>query len=673
MTITATLAMRRREMWGHDRRRGMRGDPILLRLTLVISLFLLTALEARAQNNVVQAQVRSVTGVARMYISHQSGALALRRNYLPEPGNIIETGLNGRVVISLSDGGMITVLPNSRVVLNNFLVAHSARELLDIMVGRVLVKIRHTGGKPNPYRLNSPAASIAVRGTEFIVDVLLSGETLVVVREGQVEVWPRNNPGNKRLVTPGGRVIVRPGGDIGSTFPGPRRSFVSMSQDGPAFFSAFPDRHLDCLENPAYAADFKDAEGRLSLLPSVSAPYRSDLKGNATSKDPPRFDYSIFPQLTFFTPIPGSRLVIGGGVSALRTRLEELVDFQFPEYKVYDHEMSKSSASNVSFIAAYSFGAEDKMSAGIGIDRSSGDEVFSGDSNSKANTPVYASNGRYFERLNSRFARTRVTLGLARRFSEGKKLGLYYRQGFSSSDQEGRREEEYQISAPASNYNYSRSYFASGKANTSTISYELGARFRAPLTRRLFYGIEGSYLYERIYSQVETPGQPMDYGRYLARRARLGGGVGFALTSRILLNFDVAGGLYNDVRPVNIVQSPWLYTSGESSLAISSVLSRASRGGFVSAHAAAQATVWRNLFLSTSSLMTVNRNSYGYSYSPFKDSYKLRNYLSNVGLGWKVKPNFVAEYLFSVDPDERFPSHSLRLRYTFNLGGAGEK
>ena len=93
----------------------------------------------------------------------------------------------------------------------------------------------------------------------------------------------------------------------------------------------------------------------------------------------------------------------------------------------------------------------------------------------------------------------------------------------------------------------------------------------------------------------------------------------------------------------------------------------------MSAHAAAQATVWRNLFLSTSSLMTVNRNSYGYSYSPFKDSYKLRNYLSNVGLGWKVKPNFVAEYLLSVDPDERFPSHSLRLRYTFNLGGAGEK
>jgi hypothetical protein len=654
----------------------VQGHPILflLRLTLVISLFLPAATVARAQDGLVRAGVRSVTGIARIYPRPQSGAFIPKRNDQLEPGNIIETGQNGRVVISLSDGGQITVLPNSRVILKDFLVAHSARELLEIIVGRVLVKIHHVGGKPNPYRLNSPAASIAVRGTEFIVDVLPGGETLVLVREGQVEVWPRNNPGNKRLVNPGGRVIVRPGGDIGSTFPGPRRSSVSMSQDGPAFFSAFPDRHLDSLENPAYAADFKDAEGRLSLLPSVSAPYRSDLKGNATSKDPPRFDYSIFPQLTFFTPIPGSRVVIGGGVSALRTRLAELVDFQFPEYKLYDREVSKSSASNVSFIAAYSFGAEGKMSAGIGIDRSSGDEVFSGDSNSNSNSPTFPYYSRYFERFNSRFARTRVTLGLARRFSEGKKLGLYYRQGFSSSDQEGRREEEYKSSAPSFNYNYSHSYFASGKANNSTISYELGARFRAPLTRRLFYGIEGSYLYERIYSRVETPGQPGDYGRYLARRARLGGGVGFALTSRILLNFDVAGGLYNDVRPINIVQSPWwLYSSGESSFAISSVLSRASRGRFVSAHAAAQVTVWRNLFLSTSTLMTVNRNSYGYSYSPFNDSYKLTNWLSNVGLGWKVKPNFVAEYLLSVDPNERFPSHALRLRYTFNLGITGEK
>ena len=174
----------------------MKGHPelFLLRLTLAIWLFLFIAPASRAQGDYVRASVRSVKGIARIYAGTQPGVFTPKRNDPLEPGNTIETGWNGRVVISLSDGGQITVLPNSRVVLKTFIVPHSARELLEILMGRVLVKIRHVGGKPNPYRLNSPTASIAVRGTEFIVDVLSGGETVVVVREGLVEVWSRNNP-----------------------------------------------------------------------------------------------------------------------------------------------------------------------------------------------------------------------------------------------------------------------------------------------------------------------------------------------------------------------------------------------------------------------------------------------------------------------------------------------
>ena len=52
----------------------------------------------------------------------------------------------------------------------------------------VRVKINHFGGKPNPYRMNSPTASIAVRGTEFSIQVDQQGQTQVVVYEGAVEV-----------------------------------------------------------------------------------------------------------------------------------------------------------------------------------------------------------------------------------------------------------------------------------------------------------------------------------------------------------------------------------------------------------------------------------------------------------------------------------------------------
>ena len=55
----------------------------------------------------------------------------------------------------------------------------------------------------------------------------------------------------------------------------------------------------------------------------------------------------------------------------------------------------------------------------------------------------------------------------------------------------------------------------------------------------------------------------------------------------------------------------------------------------------------------------------------FKDNKKRQ--LSSAGFGWKFKPNLSAEYLISADYRFRVPSHSLMLRYTFNLGNAGEK
>jgi len=674
----------------------VQGHPIPLRLTLVVSLFLLTAIRAHAQGDFLRAHVRSVTGIALIYATPQSGAFALKRNATIEPGNRIETGQNSRVVISLTDGGQITVLPNSKVTLKNFRDAKSARELLDIMVGRVLVKIHHFGGKPNPYRLNSPSASIAVRGTEFIVDVQLGGETLVVVREGLVEVWPRNNPDNKRLVTPGSRVIVRPGGDISSVFLGPgselngksrfygglgedyQRSVDSVAQNSdeisPVFFSAFPDQHLDSLENPAYAAEFKNAEGRLLLLPSVSEPYLNDR---------PLSDYSVSPQLTFFTPIPGSRLVVGGAASAFGVRSQNLADYFSPNNTSHYRQVLRLTAFNISFIAAYSFGDQGKTSVGIGVDRLSGDGNFLSE-DSYGSNKFYNS---YYDNSKARFARTRLTFGLTRQFSSGNKLGLYYRHGINSSDQENQYTQEYKDGTRPR-----ASAFLNGKTDISNLSSEIGARFRASLTRRLIYGVEGSYLYERIDSRRKLLNQPTidNHLHYLARRARLGAGLGFALTSRILLDFDITGGLFNNDRPpqefINSNGNFFAFSaSGGSSINI--------KGTSVSAHAAVQTNLWRGLLLSASSIKTVRRDllyeysptyRYLYTYSDGIPAYELidrytpnktRNtiWLSNISLGWKFKPNLIAEYLYSIDHQYGDRSHSLRLRYTFNLGITSEK
>jgi hypothetical protein len=449
----------------------------------------------------------------------------------------------------------------------------------------------------------------------------------------------------------------------------------NSNEISPVFFSAFPDQHLDSLENPAYAADFKSAEGRLFLLPSASEPYWdfSKLKNN------PKFDISISPQLTFFTPIPGSRLVVGGGVSAFGVRSEDLSDYRSPNNTNHYRQVLRLNAYNASLVAAYSFGDHGKTSVGIGVDKLSGFGNFLSEINNYRKDSYQV---EFYDNLRARFARTRLTFGLTSRFSNSKKLGLYYRHSVNSSDQENthvHKREYMDRSYPSS------SYFIHGKTNISNLSSEIGARFRASLTRRLFYGVEGSYLYERINNQREMPNH-RNYNHYLARRARLGVGLGYALTSKILLNFDVTGGIFNNDRPA---QEP-VNSSGNffsSSLAPGSL--RSVQGTSVSTHEAVQTNLWRGLFLSASNLTTVRRDVVLYSYSGGtyaingvvysydggtamnKELYDAK--LSNAGIGWKFKPNLTAEYLYSVDHRYRESSHSIKIRYTFNLGITGEK
>jgi len=342
------------------------------------------------------------------------------------------------------------------------------------------------------------------------------------------------------------------------------------------------------------------------------------------------------------------------------------------------------NALNVSITAAYSFGDHGKTSVGIGVDRLSGYGNYSSDL-------TYMTDSFYnghFENSNAQFARTRLTLGLTRQFSGGSKLGLYYRQGISSSDQESHYLQEYsdETHPGISSLTY-------GRTSISNLSSEIGARFRASLTRRLFYGVEGTYLYERVDSRRELLNRPSvpNHYHYLARRARLGGGLGFAPTSRILLNFDVTGGLFNNDRPA---QAPGNSSGNFFSFSLSPGSLRAVQGTSVSAHAAVQTNLWRGLYLSGSSIRTVRgdliydptltssflyTNSDGFPVSESKVSYqpyKIKDVsqMSNFGLGWRFKPNFIAEYLYSMDHNYGGTrSHSLKIRYTFNLGITGEK
>ena len=82
--------------------------------------------------------------------------------------------------------------------------------------------------------MNSPTASIAVRGTEFSIEVDAEGSTQVVVFEGAVEVVSLTDPDRKVLIEAGRGVLVQAGQDfhlIGAT-PAQPGNRVATSPSG---------------------------------------------------------------------------------------------------------------------------------------------------------------------------------------------------------------------------------------------------------------------------------------------------------------------------------------------------------------------------------------------------------------------------------------------------------
>src|SRR5262245_48419630 len=195
-------------------RRGIRWACLLFLLAASIQW-----MGATAPAQAVDARVASVQGTALR--RNNQRAFILARGAALNPGAADETPGGGRVVIELTDGSVVVVHPNSRIVISDYRAAASLREMFRILIGRVRVKVAHYGGKPNPYRVNSPTASILVRGTEFGVAVESSGDTRVEVYEGLVEVESLSDPRRRALVAPGRGALVRPNEDIRFFTPGP--------------------------------------------------------------------------------------------------------------------------------------------------------------------------------------------------------------------------------------------------------------------------------------------------------------------------------------------------------------------------------------------------------------------------------------------------------------------
>ena len=656
-----------------------------------------------AQVTPVEARIASING--NVYLSNgvQGQALAKRGDVLT-PGEEIDTLAGGRATIELTDGSLVVVRPGSRIVLKDFRTAHSLRELFDILLGHVRVKINHFGGRPNPYRVNSPTASIAVRGTEFSVAVSASGDTKVVVYDGLVEVTSLSNPQNKVLLHPGQGVIVRANQDMrffdpafgeevnlqredrddGETNkvsgPGsealesesaisPQSSAgiydrfvedVVTARQGPLYlrFTAYPDSFLDSLENPAYATEFSAPEGRVFLLPAFRGSQGSnDTQSDFFSNPGKSVDYGVSPQGTFFTPLPDHRTVIGGGVTALRTgiqsfRVEDATNSILTAGASHaSSNTTRHSFLSGSFAVSHAFGEEKRTSLGFGVDHEKGSGSFL-----NFVTQQDLSGNISSERVDSRsnLAVNRIKIGIAHDFSGQRKLGIYYNYGFLSSDF---NDVSHTLDGQPQPLDSTRS-----AARFS----ETGLRFRGLLTRKLFYGAQASWFLLSLNEQLRL--STIDSRQHnRTTGSSFAVGLGYALHPRVVFTLDLAGGFSGTTAiPTDLTGSPLEPDRRNSN--------------FFSTHTAMQADVWRNLFVN-GSFLTVRQNVYR-NFTLQADAFgrpltsdgtppdgytsdHLRTFYSEFGVGWRFNSAFLAEYVLSTDYGKTSPSHVFLLRYSF--------
>jgi hypothetical protein len=660
------------------------------------------------QSATVEARVTSVSGAATISGNGRNNARLTRGTTLA-PGDEIDTRGGGRVVIDLTDGSQVVVLPGSLVRLGSFQNASSLKELLQITLGRIRVRINRFKGKPNPYRIKSPTASIAVRGTEFEVSVESLGETRVVVLEGAVEVTSLRDPANPLLAEPGRNVIVRPNftidfftvdaltkevgererqkqsnqtnqdndndnGTSNSATNVYERSVESIVESGetalPSRFTAFPDAYLDSLENPAYAETFRTAEGRIYFVPSVNGAsnLNDELRDRFSLSKPRPVDYGFVPEAAVFVPLNKYRAVIGGSFGYVRNGLQSLTASEnitlanplFPTGTNGFRTTTGATTRNLfsgSLIFARRFGRRDQTSVGFSVER-----LFSVGNLNESITERSTSGAVFNEQIASRSSvnRTRLTFGIKHDFGRAK-FGAFYRYGSSYGS------------------DVDRFRFAGGAAQPNDLiqtkgkSSEIGFRLRGAFSRRLFYGAEGTLLFGNTREKYQRSVIVNSSERDRTTRATLGFGLGYVLRPRTIFSFDVAGGLIRtDQKRTEDFTGNLLETER-------------GRARFLSLHAAVQTDVWRNLFVSASILSLTNSRTEDTAFFPdrfgritdtdgiFAEGGRAKDFYtdiySNYGIGYRFKPNFVFQYVLTTDYGQTAPRHTFLLRYTFDFKG----
>src|SRR5437868_2541420 len=175
----------------------------------ISTIILFASINARAQA-LVSARVLSSSGAVEIDRRSQGQAVLVKIEYRVNDellaGDVIKTLKGGRLVLGLTDGSQAIISEQTTVEITD--LSKSPRTIFNLLRGKTRIKIEKVGGRPNPYRVNTPTAVIAVRGTLF--DVLAKRkETQVYLHEREVAGRSISAPDAPVILSPGQRTRVQ--------------------------------------------------------------------------------------------------------------------------------------------------------------------------------------------------------------------------------------------------------------------------------------------------------------------------------------------------------------------------------------------------------------------------------------------------------------------------------
>jgi len=188
------------------------------------------------------ARIAEWRGNVRLSLPDQLPTNPLRGEQLP-PGTILDTG-NGRLLLRLSDGSEVMLRAHTRLRVQEPSLTDPS--YFQLLLGRIRALIHKRTGGTVPFELGTPSAVIAVRGTQFEVEVNAHNVTEVDVVDGLVEVYGRNATGGSVLLEPG--FSTRVGMDSGPEQPEPTnemRPEVERPEPGENELSGKPELEVE--------------------------------------------------------------------------------------------------------------------------------------------------------------------------------------------------------------------------------------------------------------------------------------------------------------------------------------------------------------------------------------------------------------------------------------------